>query len=187
VEDHGANASIRPNQLLAISLTFPVLSLERHARVLNKVRDHLLTVRGIRTLAPGSPEYIGRYEGNVVSRDRAHYNGSSHPWLLGAYVTALLRVRGRGPAGRDEARAALQNCLEYVTGDGSGYLCELFDGDSPHRPGGATASATSVGEVLRAYTEEVLDLGPSMPFPVSITLSDTAMLPSSVPPVKNSA
>src|SRR6185437_3352371 len=158
VEDHGADPCSRPNQLLAISLPFPVLSLERHARVLNKIHDHLLTSRGIRTLAPGSPDYIG----------------SAHPWLLGHYVTALLRVRGRGIAARDEARAALSSSLDFITGDGLGYLCELFDGDLPHRPGGAIASACSIGEVLRAYTEEVLDLGPSMPFPVSITLTDAA-------------
>jgi predicted glycogen debranching enzyme len=189
VEDHGADALVRPNQLLAVSLPFAVLSLDRHVRVVNKVREQLLTPRGIRTLAPGSPQYAGRCEGNVGSRDRAHYNGSAHPWLLGPYVTALLRVRGRGPAPRDEARAALHNCLEYLATDGLGHLCELFDGDPPHRPGGGLASAASVGEVLRAYAEEVLDLGPAMPFPVSLTLSEAALLAGTPPQpqVKNPA
>ena len=153
VEDHGADSSVRPNQLLAGSLPFPVLSLDLHARMLSKVREHLLTPRGVRTLAPGSPQYVGRYEGNVGSRDRAHYNGSAHPWLLGPYISALLRVRGRGNAGRDEARRVhLQSCLDHLTSDGLGHLCELFDGDPPHRPGGASSVLwhPRPAEVLRA-------------------------------------
>lgn len=187
VEDHGADSSVRPNQLLAVSLPFAVLSISRHARVVNTVREHLLTPRGVRTLAPGSPQFIGRYEGNVSSRERAHYNGSAHPWLLGPYLTALLRVRGRGTTGRADARAILQPCLEYVAADGLGQLCELFDGDPPHRPGGGIASAAAIGELLRAYAEEVLDLGPAMPFPVSVTLGESPLLTGMPPQVKNPA
>ncbi|HET6247228.1 MAG TPA: amylo-alpha-1,6-glucosidase [Tepidisphaeraceae bacterium] len=186
VEDHGADASIRPNQLLAISLPFPALSLERHARVVAMVRERLLTPRGVRTLVAGDAYYMGRYEGNVVSRDRANYNGSAHPWLLGPYVTALLRVRGRASAARDEAKAALAGCLDYITGDGLGNLCELFDGDSPHRPGGAVNSSCAVGELLRAYAEEVLDLCPTMPFAVNLQLLEPTVSPAT-PPVNNPA
>jgi predicted glycogen debranching enzyme len=187
VDDHGSNSSLRPNQLLAVSLAFPALSLERHGRVVAKIRETLLTPRGIRTLSPGEKNYAGRYEGNVGSRDRAHYNGSAHPWLLGHYLTALLRVRGRSSPVRDEARAALHGLLDYITGDGLGQLCELFDGDQPHRPGGATSSALSVGEVLRAYAEDVLDLGPPMPFPINLTLTDAAVMTPATPPVNHPA
>ena len=183
VEDHGADPSVRPNQLLAISLPFPVLSLERHVRMLTRVRESLLTHRGMRSLAHDDPQYVGRYEGNVVSRDKAHYNGSAHPWLLGHYVTALLRCRGRGQPARDEARAALTGMLDYVCGDGLGQLPELFDGDSPHRPGGAIASAASVGEILRAYAEDILEMGPVMPFPTTLNANDAANLPT--PPKVN--
>jgi glycogen debranching enzyme len=185
VDDHGADSSLRPNQLLAVSLAFPVLSLERHARVVAKVRETLLTPRGIRTLAPGDKNYMGRYEGNVGSRDRAHYNGSVHPWLMGHYVTAILRVRGRATPAREEARKVLHGILDYLTGDGSGQLCELFDGDQPHRPGGAISSALAVSEVLRAYAEEVLDLGPAMPFPINLTLTDAAVIAPIAPPVNH--
>ena len=68
-----------------------------------------------------------------------------------------------------------------------GQLCELFDGDIPHRPGGAIACAAAVGEVLRAYAEEVLDRGPAMPFPVHITVTDPTVLPTVSPQVKHPA
>jgi glycogen debranching enzyme len=158
--EHGADASIRPNQLFAVSLPFPVLAAERHAAVLDIVRDRLLTPFGVRTLAPEDPAYQGRYGGDVVSRDRAYHQGSAFPWLLGPYLQTLTRVRGRNPESRSDAEACLRGTLQYLTGNGLGRLCELFDGSDPHMPGGAIASARSVGEVLRAYVEDVLGREP---------------------------
>jgi glycogen debranching enzyme len=161
VDDHGTDPSVRPNQLLAVSLPFPVLSIERHPTLLEKVHRALLTPFGLRTLAADDPSYQGRYTGDVVSRDRAYHQGSAFPWLLGPWVTAYLRVLGRGASTRREALRFLEPCLEHVQGAGMGHLCELFDGDAPHRPGGAIASAASVGELLRAYVEEILDHQPA--------------------------
>ena len=188
VDDEGVDTSVRPGQLLAVSLPFPVLSLDRHANLLEKVREQLFTPRGLRTLSPLDREYMGRYEGNVFTRDRAHCNGSVHPWLMGQYVTALLRVRGQGQAARDEARGALDGIFDFLSGDGLGRICELFDGDSPHRPGGAIASAESTGEILRAYAEEVLELGPVLPYPASLAMSGSVIAPRQSPPhVENPA
>jgi len=158
VADHGPDPSVRPNQLLAMSLPFPVLDVARFAAALETVTRELLVPTGVRTLAPSDPAYRGRYGGDVVSRDRAYHNGSAYPWLLGPYVTAYLRVHGRGPQARREAAALLEPCLAYLRGDGLGKICELFDGDPPHRPGGALASARATGELLRCYVEDVLDL-----------------------------
>ena len=160
VEDHGRDPCVRPNQLPALSLPFAVLDKERHESVLNRVKTELLVPGGVRTLSPGDSRYVGRYEGNVQSRDRAHHNGSAFPWLLGPYVTALMKVRGRGAAARQEARDVLRPCLEFLLSDGAGQIPELFDGDDPHRPGGAIASGLSVGELLRCYTEDILLLSP---------------------------
>ncbi len=172
VDDHGTDPSIRPNQLLAISLPFPVLASERHATLLEKVHRALLTPFGLRTLAPDDASYQGRYTGDVVSRDRAYHQGCVFPWLLGHWVTAYLRVLGRGQSTRREALKFLRPCLEHVQGPGFGHLCELFDGDAPHRPGGAIASATSVGELLRAYVEDILDQAPAaLPTPTKIPQS----------------
>ena len=168
IEDHGQDPSIRPNQILALSLPFAVLAPERHEKVLHKVRTELLTPRGIRTLSPADPGYQGRYAGNVLARDRAHHNGSAFPWLLGPYLTALLKVRGRGPAARAEAHDLIRPCLDYLLGDGLGQLCELFDGDAPHSPGGLIASAPAVGELLRCYAQDVLDLAPVSDRPATL-------------------
>lgn len=161
VGDHGPDAALRPNQLLALSLPFPVLAPERHAAVLERVAADLLTPVGPRTLAPAEVGYQRHYRGDVVSRDRACHNGPVHPWLLGAYVTAHVRVSGRSQKVRDDARALLQPCLTHMRGPGLGHLAELFEADAPHRPGGAIASAPAVGELLRCYVEDVLDQSPT--------------------------
>lgn len=172
IDDHGTDPSIRPNQLLAISLPFAVLAMERHPTLLEKIHRSLLTPFGLRTLAPDDPAYHGRYTGDVVSRDRALHQGSVFPWLLGHWVTAYLRVLGRGATTRREALKFLEPCLQHMQGPGLGHLCELFDGDAPHRPGGAIASAASVGELLRAYVEDILDQAPAaLPTPVKIPQS----------------
>jgi glycogen debranching enzyme len=161
VDDHGTDPSIRPNQLLALSLPFPVLSIDRHAAVLERVQRDLMTPYGPRTLSPRDHAYHGRYHGDVVSRDRALHQGCVHPWLLGQFITARSRALGRGARVRDESRQMLQPCLDHIRTGGLGQLCELFDGDAPHHPGGAIACAASVGELLRCYGEDVLDLRPT--------------------------
>jgi glycogen debranching enzyme len=160
VTDRGQDPSVRPNQLLALSLPFPVLSLDRHPPVLERMLRDLRTPVGVRTLSPHEPGYAGRYAGNVIQRDRAAHGGSAYPWLLGPLVTAYIRVHGRGEGARREAGELLQGCLNHLRGDGAGQLPELFDADAPHAPGGAIASALSVAEVLRAYYEDVLDRAP---------------------------
>src|SRR5207253_1241168 len=59
INDSLADPSIRPNQLLAISLPHAVLNTERQPAVLEKIRNELLTPFGIRTLAPDDPSYRG--------------------------------------------------------------------------------------------------------------------------------
>jgi glycogen debranching enzyme len=152
--------SVRPNQLFAASLPFPVLARQYHAAMLNRVRDELLVPLGLRTLSPHDPAYQGRFGGNVVSRDRAYHNGSVFPWLLGPFITASVRAAGETEASRGEARRQLGPCLRQLQTDGLGHLCELFDGDAPHAPGGAIASPLSVAEVLRCYAEDILGRKP---------------------------
>lgn len=161
VNQHGVDAAIRPNQLLAISLPFPVLDRGRYSSLLSVVRALLLSPRGVRTLAPNDPSYQGQYRGDVVLRDRAYHQGSAFPWLLGPYVTAQCKAANRSPESRRLALEALKPCLAWLQGDGLGQIPELFDGNEPQAPGGAIASAASVGEVLRCYVEDVLDRRPA--------------------------
>ena len=178
--DRIGDASVRANQLLAISLPFAVLAPQRHAVVLERVGRELLTPLGLRTLAPGESGYCGRYGGDAASRDRACANGSVHPWLLGPFVSAYVRVHGRGDASVKFARDVVEGCLAHMRDEGVGQLCELFNGDPSHRPGGAIACAAGVGELLRCYVEDILNQRPA-----AGTLSPTektAELPVSVAP-----
>ncbi len=169
VNGRGTDPSIRPNQIFAISLPFAVLSPDRQAQVLDKIRAQLLTPYGVRTLASNDPSYQGHYGGDVVSRDRAYHQGSAYPWLLGPLARAMVKVYGRSPQSRNEARKVLDGCLKHLQGDGMGQICELFDGDPPHHPGGAIASARSVGQILQAYVEDVLDFSPQVQISVMRT------------------
>jgi predicted glycogen debranching enzyme len=162
VEDHGSDSSIRPNQLLAISLPFPVLQGDRFEKVLAKVEHELLTPLGLRTLSPADSGYVGHYGGGIVARDRAHHNGCVFPWLLGPYLSALAKTASSEQTIQATTRRLLAPCVQHLTGIGMGQLPELFDGTPPHAPGGAVASAPSVGEVLRAFSEFALGHNPAV-------------------------
>ena len=147
------DASIRPNQLFAISLPFPLLHGDRAESVLRVCEQKLLTPVGLRTLAPDDPRYRGRADGNMRERDSAYHQGTVWPWLLGPYITALARVRGEG--GREEGRRMLANMEKHLLEAGVGTISEVFDGDPPHTPRGCIAQAWSVAEVLRVLAEDV--------------------------------
>jgi predicted glycogen debranching enzyme len=162
IDEQGRDVSVRPNQLLAMSLPFAVLELNRHEAVLRKITDELLTPFGLRSLSPRDHAYQGRYGGDLLSRDRAYHQGSAYPWLLGPYITATLRLNGRSAATRKQAGQILAPLLQSMPGR-FGLIPELFDGDAPHHPGGLVASAISTAELLRAYAEDILDLNPDHP------------------------
>jgi predicted glycogen debranching enzyme len=162
IDQQSRDGSIRPNQLLAMSLPFAILDPARHESALRKITDELLTPFGLRSLSPRDQAYQGRYGGDLLSRDRAYHQGSVYPWLLGPYITATLRLNGRSPSARKQAGKLLEPLLTSMP-DRFGLIPELFDGDAPHRPGGLVASAISTAELLRTWTEEILDLNPDHP------------------------
>lgn len=172
VTNHGADASVRPNQIFAISLPYPVLATDCFLPVIDDIRQMLLTPFGLRTLAPNDPSYQGRYRGDVVSRDRAYHQGSVYPWLLGAYVSAVVKAMGRTREVRRHALDVLQPCLDWMRDQGMGQMRELFDGNPPHEPGGCIASAIAVGELLRCYVEDVLDQRPEVLKPIAKPAND---------------
>ena len=141
------DASIRPNQLFAIALPFPLFDDARAAEILRVCESQLLTPAGLRSLSPNDPRYRGRLIGDQRSRDTAYHQGTVWPWLLGAYVDALLRYRGE--SGAASARTLLTNLSTHLNEAGLGTIGEIFDGDAPHAPRGCIAQAWSVGEVLR--------------------------------------
>jgi glycogen debranching enzyme len=143
------DVSLRPNQLLAVGgLPYALLDGRRAESVLRVVEAKLLTPRGLRSLSPDDPAYRPRYRGGPIDRDRAYHQGTVWPWLLGAYLDALVRVRGE--LGRDKARTILDGMAQHVAQEACiGSVSEIFDGDPPHTPGGCPAQAWSVAELLR--------------------------------------
>ncbi len=154
----GVDDSVRPNQLLAITLPFPLLDSESAESVLRVVRERLLVPRGLRTLDPEHPAYRGAYEGSDAERHYAAHQGTAWTWLFGSYLTALTKVRGA--EGRAEAARLLEPLEHHLLSDGLGQLSELSWGNPPHWPRGNMAQATAVAEVLRAYHEDVLGRAP---------------------------
>ena len=149
VDRSARDASIRPNQIFAVSLHHSMVPGPLARRILETVTEHLLTPFGLRTLSPKDPAYRGRYEGGPEERDSAYHQGTVWPWLLGPYVEALLKTDGNGPAAGAMARAALEPLRAFLPGDGLGQLPEIFDGDLPHFPRGCVAQSWSVAELLR--------------------------------------
>lgn len=152
VNGEDCNAAIRPNQVLALSLPFPLLSGRRARHMLQVIEEKLLTPHGLRSLAPTSREYRPRYGGDQLARDGAYHQGTVWSWLIGPYVTALVRVRGT--QAKREARALLEKFEPHLEVAGVGSISEIFDGEAPHAPRGCIAQAWGVAEVLRAYIED---------------------------------
>jgi predicted glycogen debranching enzyme len=155
IPDNGApDASIRPNQIFAVSLPYPMLSEKQAWRVIDVVQRELLTPYGLRTLSPRDPNYRGRYDGDARSRDGAYHQGTVWPWLLGPFLTSYVKVRGYSDDARRWAGQFLNPLRAHLREAGLGQISEVFDGDAPHRPGGCFAQAWSVAEVLRTYMED---------------------------------
>jgi predicted glycogen debranching enzyme len=152
----GADASLRPNQIIATALDFTVLNNDKSEHVADVVQRELVTPYGLRTLARGDSRYKGMYVGDRRSRDHAYHNGSVWPWLLGPFATAFLKVKGHGDLKNFLRPLFTQQIFEA----GLGTVNEIFDGDAPHAPRGCVAQAWSVAEPLRAYVEDVMRVRP---------------------------
>jgi len=151
VPGQGNDASLRPNQIFAVSLPVSPLTPEQQQDVLGVCAFRLQTSHGLRSLAPGEPGYVGHYGGGQLQRDGAYHQGTVWGWLLGSFALAHLRVH--------KDRAAALRLLEplgrQIYASGLGTLSEIFDGDPPFTPRGCVAQAWTVGEVLRAWKEIV--------------------------------
>ncbi len=143
----GSDASLRPNQILALSLPDVPLPASRRRAVLESCGRWLLTSHGLRSLAPGDARYTGLCTGDRRARDGALHQGTVWTWLLPHYALAHFRVHGD----RAAALALLEPLGDLMGAMGAGHLPELADGDPPHAPRGCFAQAWSVAEALRAY------------------------------------
>ena len=153
LRDLADDDSIRPNQLFALSLPFPLLSIEQRRSLVEVVEQKLLTPYGLRTLAPGSGGYVSHYDGNPIKRDAAYHQGTVWPWLLGPFVRAYLRAFGRTPGMLTFCRKLLEPLQKVLEETGS--VPEVFDAQQPFRPGGAPAQAWSVAELNQLLTVDL--------------------------------
>lgn len=162
--DGGApDASIRPNQIFAVSLPHSMLAPDRARQVVEVVERELLTPVGLRTLNHNSGAYRPRYQGSPLERDAAYHQGTVWPWLLGPFVTAYVKVNGGDVDARRRAEQMMSGLREHLSQAGLGQISEIFDADAPHLPRGCFAQAWSVAEILRAWCEDVLQVRPASP------------------------
>ena len=147
----GDDASLRPNQLMALGLTYSLVDGERARRSLDRVTEKLLTPFGLRTLSPDDPRYLHRFGGDHRSRDAAYQMGIVWPWLLGPYLDAHQRIHGDPTV----VARVLAPFEAHFRDAGVGSISEIFEAEPPYRPAGAISQAWSVGELLwhaRRYT-----------------------------------
>jgi predicted glycogen debranching enzyme len=143
----GNDASLRPNQLFAVSLPESPLTPTQQLGVVEACGRMLLTSHGLRSLAPTELQYQGTYGGDQRQRDGAYHQGTAWGWLLGPFVLAHLRVYGNST----QARQVLEPMANHLVAHGIGSLSEIFDGNAPMAPHGCVAQAWTVAEVLRAW------------------------------------
>ena len=143
------DASLRPNQVFAVSLPHALLTGERARRVVDTCAARLWTPMGLRSLARDDARYQGHYGGGPLQRDGAYHQGTVWTWLLGPFVAAHYRVYADTAA----AESFLRGIFAHLREGCIGQVSEIADGEAPFTPRGCFAQAWGVAEVLRVWTE----------------------------------
>ena len=156
------DGKIRPNQLFALSTTYPVMNLtgENAKAVFNTVTDKLLTRYGLRTLSRLDEGYIGTYEGDYFKRDMSYHQGVSWVWLLGLYSDAFQNMI-KAEKNKEEKKNMEQRYEIFVDNVYTTFkkelrdeeniqsISELYNSKPPYTPGGTCAQAWSISEILK--------------------------------------
>ena len=146
-----ADKTLRPNQLFAISLPFVLIEDEKAKQVLRIVEDQLYAPVGLKSLPANDPHYIPVYGGDQWHRDSSYHQGTVWSWLLGPYIDAIIKVRGK--EGKSQALKIIQDFKYHLNEGCIGSVSEIFDADEPHHPRGCIAQAWGVAELLRVIEE----------------------------------
>ena len=150
------DAKIRPNQIWAISLPYTMLAREKELKVVQTVYKHLYTPYGIRSLAPSDPDYKKKYIGKLINRDAAYHMGTTWSHISGAFISAFCKVYNHEPNAIAKAKEMCELFGDHMEDGCLNGIAEIFDGQFPTSSRGCYTQAWSVGEILRAYTEDVL-------------------------------
>jgi predicted glycogen debranching enzyme len=148
----GNDASLRPNQIFAVSLPESPFDTERQRAIVDAVGRHLQASPGLRSLAPDDPHYKGTYTGNQSERDGAYHEGTVWGWLLGPFVQAHLRVHKNARV----AASFFTPVSHHLHAHGLGTVGEIFDADPPFVPRGCIAQAWTVGGILEAWEKTAM-------------------------------
>jgi predicted glycogen debranching enzyme len=146
----GDDHACRPNQLFAISLPHAILDERWWKPVLKVAEERLLTPVGLRSLAPGEPDYKPKYFGNLRARDAAYHQGTVWGWLIGPFIDAWQKVY---PDDRESVQRFLEGWVPHLEDGCIGSFSEVFDAEPPYQPRGCIAQAWSVAEALRCWVK----------------------------------
>ncbi len=146
--------TLRPNQILAVSLPSSPLPPEMARSVVEVVWDNLYTTYGLRSLDPRHDKYKGRFEGRPDQKKKALFRGMAWPWLLAHFISAFLRYN---PNKKDIAWCFIRPFLSHQREGCLGGIAKVFDGSMPYKPHGDVAYTLSIGEMLRVLFEDMVD------------------------------
>ncbi|OON94331.1 MAG: glycogen debranching protein [Candidatus Epulonipiscium fishelsonii] len=151
-----SNEEIRCNQIWAVSLPYNMMSPEQEKQIVQIVYKKLYNIYGLRTLSPNDQKFVKEYIGSHYDRDASYHMGTTWVFPIGGFITAYCKVNNYS---KEAILTAEEMCLIFLQHLNDGCIngiAELFDGDIANKGKGCFNQAWSVGEVLRAYTEDVL-------------------------------
>ena len=151
--------SVRPNQLYAISLPFKILDKEVAKQVVKVCKDELYVKYGIRSLSPNDPRFKPKYQGKLWDRDMAYHMGTSWGFIVGAYIDSYAYVNDYSDEALNELLEVVRHYETHMNEYCLNGIAEIFDGLEPDVSRGCSNQAWSIGELLRAYYENLMVRG----------------------------
>lgn len=146
--------SIRPNQIYALSLPYPLLDRVTGQRVLDVVQEKLLTPLGLRSMDPMHADFVPIYEGDPWHRDHAYHQGTVWAFLLGEYWLAWLRQNQFSKSSCTAIIDMLDPMMKhFYKNDCIHGISEIFDGATPGAGRGCVHQAWSIGMMLKVLTD----------------------------------
>jgi glycogen debranching enzyme len=155
-ENNIPDASLRPNQIFAISLPHQLIDGSKAKSIMKIIEEKLYTPKGLRSLSPDDPRYVSHYGGDAWHRDSSYHQGTVWSWLLGAYVDAIFKTNGSSVA-LTKTNSVIKNFLPHLSEAGIGTVSEIFDAEPPFAPRGCIAQAWGVAEILRVIKQYYID------------------------------
>ena len=151
------NDQVRPNQIWAVSLPYTMLPNDKAKKVVETVWQQLYGTYGLRSLSPEDEAYHGKYFGKLHDRDAAYHQGTVWAFPMGGFISAFVKVNNYSKESIEMAKKLMAPVADHLMDGCVGSIAEIFDGDDPHISRGCYAQAWSVGEMLRAYVEDILE------------------------------